>query len=487
MTATLDRPLAIAAPLPASTPSVRRGIGFAAVLGATVMDLLDSTVVGVAAPAIRAELGGSYAVMQWTAAGYTLALAVLLLVGGRLGDMFGRRRMLLVGVAGFAAASLACALAWSPEVLVAGRVLQGAFGALMLPQGFGLIRDLFPPAELAKAWALFGPVMGVGAILGPVVGGVLVNADLFGTGWRMIFLVNLPIALAVLAAARHLPAAQPTAAGTRLDLPGVGLAAVGTVLLIFPLVQGHELGWPLWTFASMIAAAPVFAVFARRQVRLARAGRAPLVEPSIFTKRSYLAGVGFAVVFLAAMGALFTVGVMLQIGLGFSAIQASLTMAPWAVGALIGSAFAGTTMTRLGRFLLHLGLAMTGLGVVGLYAAYQLAGVEIGFATLAGPLLVGGAGMGMIFVPMFDIILSGVADHETGSASGALGALEQLGMTLGVAILGTVFFTVVGPVPTPETALQAGTVTALVTLGLIAVAFAIGFALPRQARAGAHG
>jgi EmrB/QacA subfamily drug resistance transporter len=485
MTATLDRPLVTAAPAD-PTPSIRRGLGFAAVLGATVMDLLDSTVVGVAAPAIRADLGGSYAVMQWTSAGYTLALAVLLLVGGRLGDMVGRRRMLLIGVAGFAVASLVCAMAASPEMLVGGRVLQGGFGALMLPQGFGLIRDLFPPAEMAKAWAAFGPVMGIGAILGPIVGGVLVDADLFGAGWRTIFLINLPLAVAVLAAARHLPAGAPTARGTRLDLPGIGLAATGTVALIFPLVQGHELGWPLWTFASMVAAAPVFAVFARRQMRLATAGRAPLVEPSIFAKRSYVAGVGFAVVFLAAMGALFTVGVMLQIGLGFGPMQASLTMAPWALGALIGSAFAGMTMARLGRVLLHIGLTLMGIGVAGLAVAYQLAGAQIGFAALAGPLLVGGVGMGMIFVPMFDIILSGVAEHESGSASGALGALEQFGMTLGVAILGTVFFTVVGPVPTPDTALQAGTITALVTLGLIAVAFAIGFALPRRVRAGAH-
>jgi len=177
---------------------------------------------------------------------------------------------------------------------------------------------------------------------------------------------------------------------------------------------------------------------------------------------------------------------MLQIGLGFGPMQASLTMAPWALGALIGSAFAGMTMARLGRALLHIGLTLMGIGVVGLAVAYQLAGAQIGFAALAGPLLVGGVGMGMIFVPMFDIILSGVAEHESGSASGALGALEQFGMTLGVAILGTVFFTVVGPVPTPDTALRAGTITALVTLGLIAVAFAIGFALPRRVRAGAH-
>ncbi|MFC4943998.1 MFS transporter [Pseudonocardia sp. GCM10023141] len=485
MTATLDGAPPTA---PLARATCGAWLGFAGVMGATVMDLLDSTVVGVAAPAIRADLGGSYATMQWMAAGYTLALAVLLLVGGRLGDMFGRRRMLLVGVAGFTAVSLLCALAWNPEVLAGARIAQGAFGAVMLPQGFGLLRDIFPPHQMAKAWGLFGPVMGIGAVVGPIVGGLLLEADVLGTGWRMVFLVNIPIGIVSYAlAARHLPTVAPVAAGSRLDLPGVALAAAGTVLLIFPLVQGHELGWPGWTIAMMIAAVPVFAAFARRQLRLTRRGRTPLIEPSIFGKRSYVAGVGFAVVFLAAMGAMFTVGVMLQIGLGFSPMQASLTMAPWAGGAVIGSIIAGTMTARLGRLLLHIGLVLMGAGVIGLVAAYQLAGVELGFLALALPLLVGGTGMGMIFVPMFDIILSGVGDHETGSASGALGALEQFGMTLGVAILGTVFFTIVGPVPTPQAALAAGSVTALVTLGLVALAFVIAFAMPRRATAHAHG
>lgn len=486
MTATLDRPLAVAAPPARSTRSA--WLGFSAVLGSATMNLLDSTVVGVAAPVIRDELGGSYATMQWTTAGYTLALSVLLIVGGRLGDMFGRKRMMIVGIVGFTAASLLCALAWSPEVLAGSRVLQGAFGAMMLPQGFGLIRDLFRPEEMAKPMSAFGPVMGIGAVLGPIAGGLLLDADVFGTGWRMIFLINLPIGLITyLLAAKHLPSSAPTAAGTRLDVVSVVLSAIGTLLVILPLVQGHELGWPLWTWACMVAAVPVFAAFARRQSRLAAAGRTPLVEPSLAKKRSYVAGVGFAVIFFAAMGALFTVGMMLQIGLGFAPIEASLTMTPWAFGALVGSAVSGTLMARLGRKLLHIGLAAMGAGVVGLAITYLAVGVEIGFGTLAAPLLLGGVGMGMIFVPLFDIVLGGVADHEVGSATGALGAIEQLGVTLGIAILGTVFFGIVGEVPTPQSALTAGTVTALVTFALIAVAFVLGFALPRKARANAHG
>lgn len=208
--------------------------------------------------------------------------------------------------------------------------------------------------------------------------------------------------------------------------------------------------------------------------------------PSLFRNRSYLAGVGFAVAFFASMGAMFTVGMLLQVGLGFSAMQASLTMAPWAVGAMAGSAVSGVLLARLGRRLLHVGVALMGIGVLGLAAAYLLAGVGVGFLALAAPLLVGGAGMGMVFVPMFDIILAGVGGAEIGSATGVLGAMEQLGITLGIAVLGTVFFGIIGHQPTPAAALDGGVVTALVTAGMLVATFVVGFALPRKAAGNAH-
>ncbi len=171
-----------------------RWLAFAAALAATLMDLLDSTIANVAAPFIRTDLGGSYADVQWISAAYTLAMAVMLLTGGRLGDMFGRKRMLLAGAAGFTVASVAAAAAPSTEALIAFRALQGGVGAIMVPQVFGLIRDLFPPREMGKAFGILGPACGLSAILGPVVSGLLIDADLFGTGWRMIFLVNVPVA-----------------------------------------------------------------------------------------------------------------------------------------------------------------------------------------------------------------------------------------------------------------------------------------------------
>lgn len=491
MTAVLEAPTASHTDAPAEAEPARyrwRWLAYTAVLAATVMDLLDSTVVGVAAPAIQADLGGSYASLQWMGAGYTMALAVLLLIGGRLGDLFGRKRMLLVGVGGFVLASLACGLAATPEMLIVFRVLQGALSAVMIPQGFGLIRDLFPPSEMAKAWGVFGPIMGLSAMLGPIMGGGLVDADLLGTGWRSIFLINLPVGVfAFVVAAKYLPSSRP-AQGTgpkRLDLGGVLLAGVGTFMLVYPLVQGRELGWPAWTLVVLVASIAVLAAFGVHQVRRKRAGKPALIETSVFARRSYLSGVLFAVFFFAAMGGMFIVGIFLQLGLAYSPMEASLTMAPWAFGAMVGSGFGGALMHKLGRRILHIGLALMGVGVATMYLVYTTAGLDIDGWDFIVPNLVGGVGMGMIFVPLFDIILGEVADHEVGSATGALGSFEQLGISLGVAVIGTVFFSLLGGHGAGAhltQALAGAEWASVVTFGLIVAAFLVGFLLPKKAR-----
>ncbi len=229
-----------------------------------------------AGPAIRADLHGSYPDLQWVTAAYTLALAVALLVGGRLGDMLGRRRTLMAGVGGFALASAACAAAPTPLMLILARAAQGAFGALIVPQTFGLIRDLFPASETKKAWTVLGPVMSLGAVAGPVVAGALIRADLLGTGWRLIFLINLPIgAFALVTVARFLPGGRQPAGGGRLDAVSVVLAAAGTFMLIFPLVQGRELGWPPWTLGLLAGSLPLLALLGRRLYRQTYGPRRP--------------------------------------------------------------------------------------------------------------------------------------------------------------------------------------------------------------------
>jgi EmrB/QacA subfamily drug resistance transporter len=454
-----------------------RWLAFAAVLAASVMDLLDSTIAGVAAPTIRHDLGGSYADLQWVTAGYGLAMAVVLLVGGRLGDVFGRKRILLLGVAGFTLASLACAWSRSAEMLIAARALQGGFGAVMLPQGFGLIRDLFPPAEMPRAWGVFGPAMSLSAILGPIVAGLLIGADLLGTGWRMIFLVNLPVgAGALVVGARFLPAVPPAVRSARLDAVGIGLAAAGAFWLVYPLVQGRELGWPAWAVLMLAGSVAVFAAFGVHQVARRRRGLAPLVEPSVFARRAYTSGLGFALVFCAAMGgASLSLTVLLQVGLGYTPLGASLTTATWGVGAFAGSALAGVTMVRLGRRILRIGLAVMGAGLAATALVVGYAGPGLAGWELAAPLLVSGIGMGMIFGPLFEFVMSGVAPHEMGTGSSVLQSVNGLGGSLGVAGLGTLFFAVAG---SPAGFVAAAEVTLLGSIGLLAVAFLVCSLLP---------
>ncbi|WP_281897927.1 MFS transporter [Phytohabitans aurantiacus] len=471
-------------------------MGLFAILAATLMNLLDSTIVNVAAPAIHAELGGSYTALQWIAAGYTLALAVGLLTGGRLGDMFGRKRMLMIGLVGFVAASLVCAVTPTIETLIIARVIQGLFGAVMIPQGFGLIRDLFPPDQMGKAFGIFGPMIGLATILGPVVAGMLVDADVFGTGWRMIFAINLPLgAFALLAGRIALPDAAPgqtTGRRGTLDLPGVVLAGVAMFALIFPLVQGRELGWPTWSLALLVASVPLIGGFIVYQIRRRRSGATPLVELSVFAKRSYTSGVAFVVVFFGAIvGFSLAVGLFLQLGLGYSPTRASMTMAAWAVGAFLGSGFSAGAAAKLGRRILHLGLAIMTVGTAGVYVVFERYGAEIGTWTLTAPLFIFGLGMGMIFVPLFDIIMGDIEDREVGSAAGMLESIQQLGASIGVAVLGTVFFGIAKPstgsaghgLLDAGTAVDAATAVTLLTIVLSVAAFGLGFLLPRKARA----
>lgn len=241
MAAVLDPPTN---PAPGATPA-RDGawLRFAIVLAALILNILDSTIVNIGGPSIQRGLTMSAAQLEWIAAGYTLALAVGLITGGRLGDMFGRKRMLLIGLSGFLIASTACAIAWSPQSLIGARVLQGLSAALLVPQTFGLIRDIFPPAQIGKAFAALGPAIGLSVVIGPAIAGLLIRANLFDTGWRALFLINLPIgAFALVAGIRLLPPGTSPHERLRLDPLGAVLMAAGSFLVVFPLVEGRALG-----------------------------------------------------------------------------------------------------------------------------------------------------------------------------------------------------------------------------------------------------
>ncbi len=412
------------------------------VLSAECMDLLDGTVVNVASPTIHSSLGASSTELQWIVGGYPLALAVGLLIGGRLGDLLGRRNVFLAGITGFTVASALCGAAPSTGVLIAARLVQGLAGALMIPQGFGLLRETFPKDELPKAFGFFGPVMGSAAMIGPILGGALVSAHLFGDAWRSVFLINLPIGIgAGIAAARFLPRTS-TRYASQLDLVGAALASIASLALIYPLIQGRALGWPTWTYASIATSVVLFGAFVIHLQRRRRSGKDPLIEPSVFAHRGYSAGALVLMLYFGGMiGSMLTLTLFLQLGEGFSAVHAGLTVAPFALGTAITAPAGAGLMQKLGgRIMIQAGSLISLIG----YAAVALtltSTTQLSTLELVGPLLVVGMGMGLFVVSAFDTIVAAVTDSELGSASGALNAIQQLGGAIGVAVLGTIFFT----------------------------------------------
>jgi EmrB/QacA subfamily drug resistance transporter len=459
----------------------RRWLILFIVLAVECMDLLDATIVQVAAPAIQADLGATPAQLQWIVGGYALALAVGLVLAGRLGDLYGRRRLFILGTAAFVVTSAMCGMAPSTSAMIGFRILQGLAAALMIPQGFGIIRDAFPKDELSKAFGLFGPVIGLSAVLGPIVGGLLVYADLFDTGWRMVFLVNIPLGLlAIVGAVRVLPESRKPEA-TTLDVVGGLITALAAGLLVFPLIQGHELDWPGWAFGAMsVSGLVLVGVFAWWERHLEKSGRDALITMSMFRKRAYASGMLVLILFFAGMVGL-TLVLMLyfQFGLQYSAIHAGLSLVAWSFGMGFGAGMGGGLLApKFGRKVLHAGFVIMMLGVLFLIWTVDRKGMEITSWQLIAPELVCGFGIGLVIAPLFGFILAAVDDEEVGSASGVLNALQQLAAALGVAILGSIFF---------STLEEADFVVAMkqvlkVEVGFVIAAALLTFLLPQKQR-----
>ncbi|GAA1957259.1 MFS transporter [Amycolatopsis minnesotensis] len=413
----------------------------ATVLVVELMDLLDSTIVNVAGPSLERSLGTSQVGLQWVIGGYALTLGAGLVLGGRLGDRYGRRPMFLAGLVAFTAASLLCALAPSAGLLIAFRLVQGVAGAMMLPQGLGILRDNLAPRELTKALAVFGPVLGLGGVVGPVLGGALVDWDLFGLGWRLVFLVNVPVGLAALALAWRLVPRGGRTRALRVDLVGAVFVAGASALLVLPLNEGQSSGWPLWTWFSLSAAAIGYVAFALWQRGAVRGGRTPLVTPSLFGKSAFTVGLAAVALFFGGLiGTELVLTFFLQIGAGFTAGEAGLGNLPVALGTAVGGGISGGLLAaRLGRAVLQAGAVVQFAGVAWLWLALaDTTGFTIWRIVPGG--VVTGIGAGIVIAAVFNTVLGAVADDEVGSASGVLSAVQSLGGSVGVAVFSTVFF-----------------------------------------------
>ncbi|ADD42464.1 MFS transporter [Stackebrandtia nassauensis] len=469
-------------PAPTSTPAPYRWrwIALAVAMSGMAMELLDASVTSVAGPTMRAELGGGPSLIQWLTAGYTLAMVGGLLIGARLGDIFGRKRMFLFGATGFTLTSLLVALSQNPEFAIGSRVAQGLFGAAMVPQVFGLIKAMFPPSETQKAFSLAGPIMGMSAIGGPILAGWLIGLNLFDSGWRLVFLINLPIGIAIVALAfRLLPRDEPATVKS-LDLAGATLAILASTSMVYPLVQGHEAGWPAWSFGMIAASVVLFAVFGAHQVRRNRRGRDVLVLPSLFHKRAFNGGLVLGVLLIAAMTGLgFVMTLHLQLGLAYTPLEAAAAMVPFAV-AMSAAMGAGPALAKYGRKTLMAGALIKTAGIGAIILALALAGADLTWYHLAPGLMLSGVGAALFMGRYFDSVMEGVEPREIGSASGTLTAVQQLGASFGVALLGTAFFATYGP--DVDSAVTASGTTLGLTGLILLVGFAVGFCLPKQTR-----
>ena len=410
------------------------------VLTAAFMVLLDISIVAVAIPAIRSNLAATNGDIQFVVAGYGLAYALVLITGGRLGDIHGRKRLFMIGMGGFVLASLLCGLAQSAVMLDVSRVLQGLMAALMFPQVLSIIQVTFPQHERARAFGTLGAVIGVATIAGPLVGGIIIRDDITGGSWRWIFLVNLPIGIVSLAVAARVLRESRAPHARRLDLVGVAIASVGLFLLVYPLVEGQDAGWPVWTFICMALSPVVLAVFVLYERSLPES-RFPLVQLSLFGIPSFRIGVLISGLFLAGVPAFFfTFSLTLQAGLGFSALHAGLTTAPWSVGSAVASVMSVRLAPKLGRWTIVIGGALLTVGVLAIILTLHLRGVSVSTWDLIPSFVVAGLGMGTIVAPLLNIILAGVPGRDAGSASGVLTTFQQLGGAVGVAVVGVVFF-----------------------------------------------
>jgi EmrB/QacA subfamily drug resistance transporter len=475
--------------LPLTVPR-RTWLSLSVLLLGVAMALLDTTIVNVALPTIRTSLDASEATLSWIISGYALAFGLALIPSGRVGDRFGHAPVFIIGLAGFTLASLWCGLASGSGSLIVARVVQGLFGGMFFPAVTALIQLMFPGPLRGKAFAVMGATIGFSTALGPIVGGLLIEAFGSESGWRSIFFVNLPFGvIAVIAALRLLPRGAEASTARGVDAVGLALLSGSLVALLVPLIQGEDSGWPLWTWLSLVGAVVLMVLFAWWEVALTRRGKLPLVPPRLFTHGHFTGGVILAMVYFAAFtGIFFTISILWQAGLGHTALSSGLVSVPFAIGSIIGASQSDRLARRLGRTVLAIGSAMVALGLVTVWVLFvTVPGQDLTHWALLAPLLVAGMGSGMFIAPNAQFIVATVERSEAGAASGVIGVVQRIGSAAGIAVIGAVLFgslTFPPGQPTPTivaTVFTSAAAHAMAVSAVLAIlAFALVFALPKH-------
>lgn len=406
------------------------------------MALLDTTIVNVALPTIRSSINADESTLAWIISGYALAYGLALIPAGRVGDRIGHKWVFFVGLLIFTAASLFAGVAQDSTQLIVARVIQGLGGGIFFPPVTAFIQLLFPPMKRGKAFAILGAVLGVSSALGPVVGGLLIQAFGESTGWRYIFFVNLPIGVAgLVAAAIILPVLVP-GKKTSMDLLGLLLLASALVALLVPLIQGQQQGWPTWTFVSIGASVVLLVLFALWERFLAARGSSPLVPPHLFSHPAFTGGVILALVYFAAFTSIFfTISLLWQAGLGHTALESGLVSIPFAIANIVGASQSDRIAQKLGRGVLVLGSVLVAVGLIALWLILRnVAPTDLTNWILLGPLAIAGFGNGLFIAPNNRFIVATVDNSEAGAASGVIGTMQRIGSAIGIAVVSSVLF-----------------------------------------------
>ncbi|MGZ4481832.1 MAG: MFS transporter [Gaiellales bacterium] len=433
--------ITVVGPAPAAfTPSRSRWLPLPVLLAGTFMVVLDFFIVNVALPSMQANLHASSGAIEWVVAGYGLTNAVFLITGARLGDRWGRVRVFTIGLGLFTLASAGCGLAGTPEILVISRLIQGCASALLMPVVLSIVGVLYDGADRARALAAYGMSMGLAAVSGQLIGGILVEANPAGLGWRSCFLINIPIGvLAVVAAPRLIP--ESRGQGGSLDVTGTVLATLGLTAIVLPLVDGRAHGWPLWTWLSLAAAPLRLGVFALQQRRLAARGGTPMMPPELFQSRGVTIGLAAQLLFWSGQASFFLVlSLYLQLGRGMSALHSGLVFTILAGAYLMTSLRAPALTMRHGRRVLAAGAGVLALGHVTLALTVADVGIGGSVLALAPGLALVGAGMGLGITPLASLIMAAAPPQHVGATSGVLSTMQNVGNAIGVAVVGVLFY-----------------------------------------------
>ena len=462
----------------------RRWLAAIVMIVGALMDMIDVTIVNVALPTIRGDLHASATQLEWVVSAYMLAFAAALIIAGNLGDLFGRKRVFLAGVAVFGLASLAAGLSQSGAELIAARVVQGTAAAAMAPQVLATFRAIFSGAERGKAFSIYGAMLGFASAVGLLLGGVLTEANLFGWSWRAVFFVNIPVAVAALIAGlRFVPETRDPGA-RRPDVPGAVLLAGSLVAIVYPLLEGRQLGWPAWVWVMLaggVAGLGVLGLLEARRAGRRADGPAPLLRAELFRVPAFAAGLGVQMAFAAGLQGFFlALALWLQAGEHFSPLKAGLTAVAFSAGSFIGAPVAVPLAQRYGRSVLAIGGVLMAAGIAGVSLAASHVGVNGSPWPVVPGLVVCGAGLALLIIPLVNVVLAAVPVEAAGGASGLFSTAQQLGGAVGVALLGTVFFGYLNGHTFEASIVH----TAPYAMGAFALCAVLSMLLPRTAVAG---